>query len=88
MNHPKPFDILAPVLALLAAAVMLGFAAWGRFEYNWYNNMRIIVCCCLAYAAFDAHRRKLALPTFVLAVVAVLFNPIPRFGCIESSGNR
>jgi len=71
--------IVPPVLALLAATVMLASAAWGHFQYTWYHDMRILVCACAAFAAYDAHRRELMLPVYVLAVVAVLFNLVVQF---------
>lgn len=62
------------ILAKMIAAGML-FGALGRRQYGYYTIVRWVVCGVSAFAAFRASERDKNGWVWVLAIVALFFNP-------------
>ena len=65
---------LANIISKLIAAGML-FAALGRQQFGYYTLLRWVVCGVSAFAAFRAAEREKVGWVWVLAIVALFFNP-------------
>lgn len=61
--------------ALISAALLVA-AVFGRWPYGFYMLMRLVVCGCSAFLAVKANGTRNVLWTWVMAGVAVLFNPV------------
>lgn len=68
-------NLIGIIVAKLIAAGML-FGALGRHEYGYYTLLRWVVCGVTAFAAFQAAESHKNGWVWVLAVVALFFNPI------------
>lgn len=62
------------IVAKMIAAGML-FGALGRRQYGYYTVLRWVVCGVSAFAAFRASERRKIGWAWVLAIVALFFNP-------------
>ncbi len=65
---------LSVIARALAAAFLI--AALGRHHYGFYQLLRFIVCAASAYSAFVAMNSQRTALAWVLAAIAVLFNPL------------
>jgi hypothetical protein len=68
--------ILLLYIAWLIAAVMLVFAAAQKQPDSFYTLLRWICCVVFAYSAVTSFQVKRVLGLGIVAVLAVLFNPI------------
>lgn len=66
---------LPSIISKLVAAGML-FGALGRRQFGYYTLLRWVVCGVSAFAAFRASERDKNGWVWVLAIVALFFNPI------------
>jgi hypothetical protein len=66
-------------VAAIPAIILLLFAAFGTWPYNFYVLTRIIVCLASAWIAFQLHASRRFLWEFALIVVALIFNPVAPF---------
>jgi hypothetical protein len=66
-------------VAAIPAIILLLFAAFGTWPYNFYVLTRIIVCLASAWIAFQLHASRRFLWEFALIVVALMFNPVAPF---------
>jgi hypothetical protein len=66
----------AGIWAGLASIVLLMVAVFGRWPYSFYVLMRFVACGSAAYLAVCAHRDKSHFWTWMMAAVALLFNPL------------
>ena len=64
----------ASALARVVASAML-FAALGRHPYGFYQLLRLVVCGVSAYSAYTANNSGQIRWTWLLGLIALLFNP-------------
>ena len=62
----------------IIAIIMLLFAL-GENPYSYYEILRWVIAGISAYLAFIAHEQKNISWTWIMAIVAILFNPIVPF---------
>lgn len=65
---PKYIPVIAGVMLLLAIP-----SVW---PYAYFQVLRWIVCGTAAFAAYGASQQKKNLWVFILAIIAIVFNPI------------
>lgn len=63
-------------LPAIIPALLLLAAVFGHWPYGFYTLMRLIVCGCAIYLAVGARRMGSTAWTWIMGVIAVLFNPI------------
>lgn len=68
MSYLKPLLVLAGVMLLLAIPPV--------WPYAYYQLMRIVVCIAAVFGAYVAFKHKRSAWVWVLAAIAVLFNPL------------
>jgi hypothetical protein len=72
---PSPMSRLFSMSALLFAVRMLYSAACNHHRYDWYSTLRLAVCACCAFAAYDGWKRGAMASVWIMGVVSVIFNP-------------
>jgi uncharacterized membrane protein len=62
--------------AAIVCALLLFVAVFGHWSYGFYTLLRVVICAISIYLAVRANSAKSAPWTWVLGVMAVLFNPV------------
>lgn len=65
-------------IAQIVGIGMLGWALVPSNPYGYYVLLRFVVCAVSAYFAFRAYELRMVGWTWVLGVVAVVYNPVVR----------
>jgi len=66
-------NIISIVVRLLSILLLIG--ALDRHPYGYYQFLRVVTCGVAAYLAFIANLSKKEVWTWILGIIAVIFNP-------------
>ena len=72
----KTKTLSADCILPIASVVLLALSSFARWPYGFYTILRIVVCGTCAYISVREYRRGRTGWTWIMAVIAVLFNPL------------
>jgi uncharacterized protein DUF6804 len=72
----KTKSLSADSILPIASVVLLALSSFAGWPYGFYTILRIVVCGTCAYIWFREYRRGRTGWTWIMAVIAVFFNPL------------